>query len=115
MAAGEGGNPRSRSYSSKRPRIIGAKWLNSLSLTHRELSFNRQMAWAHASSTVGKKVPLRRVDILRRWPDDLKRVKRPDYTPVFILVDKGREVGRFAGYSSPQGFTRNLQRLLNRL
>lgn len=77
-------------------------------------AFNRQMAWAYSSSAVGKKVPLRRVDILRHWPDDLKRVSRPEYTPVFILVDKGREVGRFAGYSNPQGFTRNLQRLLNR-
>lgn len=76
--------------------------------------FNRQMAWAYASSAVGRKVPLRRVDILRHWPDDLKRVKRPYYTPVFILVDKGREVGRFEGYASPQGFTRNLQRLLLR-
>lgn len=76
--------------------------------------FNRQMAWAYSSSAVGKKVPLRRVDILRQWPGDLKRVRRPEYTPVFILVDKGREVGRFAGYSNPQGFTQNLQQLLNR-
>lgn len=74
--------------------------------------FNKQMAWAYKSSAVGKKVPLRRVDILGRWPADLKRVSRPSYTPVFILVEKGREVGRFDGYSSPQGFKRNLERLL---
>lgn len=76
--------------------------------------FNRQMAWAYASSSVGKKIPLRRVDILRRWPADLKRVNRPSYTPVFILVESGREVGRFDGYTNPQGFTSNLQRLLQR-
>ena|SRR5687767_14427443 len=75
--------------------------------------FNRQMAWAYASSGIGKRVPLRRVDILQ-WPADLKKVNRPSYTPVFILVEKGREVGRFAGYSSPQRFTSNLQRLLRK-
>lgn len=76
--------------------------------------FNRQMAWAYGSSAIGKKVPLRRVDILSRWPADLKQVDRPSYTPVFILVEKGQEVGRFAGYTSPQGFTRNLKGLLQR-
>jgi hypothetical protein len=76
--------------------------------------FNRQMAWAYESSAIGKKVPLRRVDILRRWPADLKQVNRPSYTPVFILVQKGREVGRFDGYANPQGFRRNLQRLLQK-
>lgn len=77
-------------------------------------SFNRQMAWAYASSAIGKKVPLRRVDILRRWPADLKQVKPPSYTPVFILVENGREVGRFDGYTSPQVFTRKLKELLQR-
>jgi hypothetical protein len=76
--------------------------------------FNRQMAWAYPSSAIGKKVPLRRVNILNRWPADLKQVNRPSYTPVFILVDNGREVGRFDGYNNPQGFARNLQRLLQR-
>lgn len=76
--------------------------------------FNRQMAWAYVSSAIGKKIPLRRVNILQRWPADLKRVNRPSYTPVFILVENGREVGRFDGYASPQGFTSNLRRLLKR-
>jgi hypothetical protein len=78
------------------------------------LQFNRQMARKYATSETGRKIPLRRVDILRRWPADLKRVNRPVYTPVFILVEKGREVGRFAGYGSPQQFNRDLQRLLQR-
>ena len=72
------------------------------------------MAPAYPSSVIGKKVPLRRVDILNRWPADLKRVSRPSYTPVFILVENGREVGRFDGYNNPEGFARNLQRLLQR-
>jgi hypothetical protein len=76
--------------------------------------FNRQMVWAYGSSAVGKKVPLRRVNILGKWPADLKRVSRPSYTPVFILVEKGLEVGRFAGYTNPQSFTRNLERLLRK-
>jgi hypothetical protein len=73
--------------------------------------FNRQMARIYAASALGRKIPLRRVDILRPWPADLKRVSRPPYTPVFILVENGRELGRFMGYASPEQFNRAVRRL----
>ena len=79
------------------------------------MRFNKQMAREYATSEIGKKIVLRRVNILGPWPADLKHVSRPPYTPVFILVDGGREVGRFNGYTSPQQFKHNLRRLMQRL
>ncbi|WEX09838.1 transcriptional regulator [Chelativorans sp. AA-79] len=78
------------------------------------IRFDRQMAPAYATSEIGKRVPLRRVDLMRRWPDDLKHVERPPYTPVFILVEDGREIGRFLGYRSPRQFNRDLRLMLQK-
>lgn len=76
------------------------------------MKFNRQMARGYQASETGRRIPLRRVDLMGRWPADLKGVDRPPYTPVFILVDKGRELGRFNGYDNPAQFNRDLKRLL---
>lgn len=75
--------------------------------------FNREVAPDYSKSDLGRSVPLRHVD-QRRWPSDLAAVDRPPYTPVFILVDKGREIGRFAGYTGARAFNRNLDKLLAR-
>jgi thioredoxin-related protein len=77
------------------------------------MRFNRQMARAYRTSEIGRQIPLRPVNLNRRWPADLKNVDRPPYTPVFILVEDGREIGRFNGYTGPSQFNRELKRLLN--
>lgn len=76
------------------------------------IRFNKQAAKAYQDSDVGRQVPLRRVNLQKRWPEDLKAVDRPPYTPVFILVENGKELGRFNGYTGPKQFERNLRRLL---
>jgi thioredoxin-related protein len=60
-------------------------------------------------------VPLRQIDARRPWPKDLSRVLRPRATPIFILVEEGREIGRFAGYVSPDDFFAKLERLVAKL
>lgn len=75
--------------------------------------FNREMAPAYERSEIGRAIPLRRIDP-RRWPADLAAVERTPYTPVFILVEEGREVGRFMGYAGPGHFKRKLSDLLAR-
>ncbi len=47
--------------------------------------------------------PVRRVDIHDPRPDGLKWIKRVVYTPTFVLIDNGREVGRIIGYPG-EGF-----------
>jgi thioredoxin-related protein len=75
--------------------------------------FDREMASAYENSETGRSVPLRRINP-RKWPSDLAAVKKTPYTPVFILVDEGREIGRFAGYSGSAQFQSKLGQLLAR-
>jgi hypothetical protein len=51
-----------------------------------------------------KELPLRRVDIHDRWPYKNAGVRRAMGTPTFILVEGGKEIGRFAGYGSSELF-----------
>jgi thioredoxin-related protein len=60
--------------------------------------FDREVAPAYQKTTEGKRAPLRRVDIGKPRPPDLAFIQRERFTPVFVLVDNGREVGRIRGY-----------------
>jgi thioredoxin-related protein len=77
--------------------------------------FRREVAPGYDRTAAGKLAPLRRINPLRGWPSDLADVTPARYTPVFILVDHGREIGRFAGYSDPDSFFAELKPLLARL
>ena len=77
--------------------------------------FNREVAPKYSTSDAGKLAPLRKVSPVKRWPADLKGVRPVHFTPVFILVNDGREVGRFAGYNTEAKFWSRLQPLLAKL
>ena len=76
--------------------------------------FHREVEPDYARSPAGQLAPLRRVSVLAKWPDDLPEIRSVHATPYFILVDNGREIGRFAGYSSSNLFWKNLDNLLSR-
>lgn len=59
----------------------------------------------------GRFAPLRVVD-LRALPDDLALVRRPVFTPTFILTRDGQEIGRIEGYPGEDFFWGLLGRLL---
>ena len=77
--------------------------------------FHREVGDTYAATPAGQAAPLRSVSPYRKWPADLASVRRAPYTPVFILVDNGREVGRFAGYNSREWFWSKLNPLLAKL
>lgn len=77
--------------------------------------FHREVGDTYAATPAGKVAPLRPVSVYKKWPDDLAGIRRAPYTPVFILVDNGREVGRFAGYKSRAWFWSKLNPLLAKL
>ena len=52
----------------------------------------------------GTSAPLRRVDLHASRPVDLAAVKGLRYTPTFVLLDRGREVGRIPGYAGEDHF-----------
>lgn len=59
--------------------------------------------------------PLRRVDIEDPLPADLGALARVRFTPTFVLVDRGREVGRIVGYPGEDFFWGLLGELIERL
>ena len=77
--------------------------------------FRSEVAPTYETTEVGKIAPLRTVSALKKWPDDLAQVQPAPYTPVFILVENGQEVGRFAGYTSAADFWSQLKPLIARL
>lgn len=60
-------------------------------------------------------VPLRRVDIDDDRPDDLKHVNGIVYTPTFIIMKEGQEVGRIIGYPGEDFFWQLLNEILLKL
>jgi hypothetical protein len=66
--------------------------------------FDREIAPIYAKADEGKVAPLRRVDINAPVPPDLGSVAVERITPVFVLVDQGREIGRIRGYPGEDNF-----------
>lgn len=62
----------------------------------------------------GRRAPLRRVDI-HALPDDLRLASRPQFTPTFVLVEDGVEIGRIEGHPGEDFFWPLLSRLLESL
>jgi len=63
----------------------------------------------------GKRYPLRPINIHEKWPEDLSQIKSEIFTPSFILVDKGQEVGRIRGYNGDEFFWFLLDELIEKL
>ena len=66
--------------------------------------FDREIAAIYPKTDEGKAAPLRRVDIYAPIPPDLGSVSVERVTPVFVLVDQGREIGRIRGYPGEDNF-----------
>ena len=52
----------------------------------------------------GKRAPLRQVDIFDPLPDDLNHIAPGRFTPTFVLIEDGREIGRIRGYPGEDFF-----------
>ena len=78
-------------------------------------AFDRDVAPGYAKSEEGLRAPLRRVDVDKALPPDLAFIQVERMTPVFVLVDKGREIGRIRGYPGPEGFWMQISVLFDKL
>jgi hypothetical protein len=67
-------------------------------------AFDREIAPIYPRTPIGRLAPLRRVDIYRPVPDDLSFLRVERVTPVFVLIDRGREIGRIRGYPGEANF-----------
>lgn len=70
---------------------------------------------AYPKTEEGEIAPLRRVDIHEELPEDLSHLTVERFTPVFVLLDDGDEVGRIRGYPGDQFFWFRLDELIDQL
>ena len=77
--------------------------------------WNREIAPIYPKTDEGKRAPLRRVDIAAPRPADLAAVTNIVYTPTFVLMDEGREIGRIVGYGGDEIFWSLLTELVAKL
>jgi hypothetical protein len=67
-------------------------------------TFDREIAPIYPKTAEGQRAPLRRVNIDYPLPTDLSFIAVERLAPLFVLVDKGREVGRIRGYPGEDHF-----------
>ena len=77
--------------------------------------WDEQVGVVYHQTTEGKRAPLRRVDIRARMPGELQSLKSVVYTPTFVLLENGVEVGRIEGYPGEDSFWGLLEQLLGKL
>jgi thioredoxin-related protein len=78
-------------------------------------AFDREIAPVYDKTDEGRRIPLRRVDIMQKSPQDLSFIDIERLTPLFVLVDKGREIGRIRGYPGEDNFWGLLGALIKKL
>ena len=77
--------------------------------------FDRDIGTIYGKTEEGLRAPLRRLDIDKPLPPDLSFIQVERLTPLFVLVDKGHEIGRIRGYGGPEMFWTQLYMLMQKL
>jgi len=77
-------------------------------------AWNRDVGTIYTKTEEGQRAPLRRVDVDAPRPADLQHILGIVYTPTFVLVEGGREVGRIVGYPGDDHFWGLLGELLRK-
>ncbi len=78
-------------------------------------AFDREIAPVYGKTPEGARAPLRRVDISQPTPPELGFIALERLTPLFVLIDKGREIGRIRGYPGADNFWGLLGALVKKL
>jgi thioredoxin-related protein len=66
--------------------------------------WHAEIGGIYPKTSEGKKAPLRLVDIDEPIPDDLAGIRIERFTPTFVVVNEGKEVGRIRGYPGDEFF-----------
>jgi thioredoxin-related protein len=77
--------------------------------------FNAEIGPIYPKTAEAKRAPLRHVDVSQPIPPELQFIDRDQLTPLFVLIENGREIGRIRGYPGEDHFWGLLEILLRRL
>ena len=78
-------------------------------------AFEREIAPVYGKTDEGRRAPLRRVDFDGARPADLTFIEVERLTPLFVLIENGREIGRIRGYPGEDHFWGLLGALIEKL
>lgn len=79
------------------------------------LRWERDVGSTYDRTDEAKVLPLRRIDIGRQSASGVTLNSPVHYTPTFIVVDKGREIGRIEGFAGDDAFWGRLDELAAKL
>lgn len=75
-------------------------------------TWNATIAPIYPKTPEGQFAPLRRADLREGPPEGVTYARGVNYTPTFILLDDGKEIGRIEGYPGEDFFWGLLQMML---
>ena len=78
-------------------------------------AWHREIGPVYPKTAEGRQAPLRQLDIFQPLPDDLKHIVPGRFTPTFVLVENGREIGRIRGYPGEDFFWGLLGEMIEKL
>lgn len=77
--------------------------------------WDEEVGRIYPKTAESKIIPLRYHDVHDERPDDLSFIRGVIYTPTFVAVEDGREVGRIVGYMGDFFFWEQLDGLIKKL
>lgn len=77
--------------------------------------FDAEIGPLYVRTAEGRCAPLRRIDADKRLPSELAFIETERLRPAFVLIDRGREIGRIRGYPGDDHFWGLLGMLLAKL
>ena len=78
-------------------------------------AWDEEIGVVYHKTDEGRRAPLRRIDMTAAQPPELSQVEGVIFSPTFVLVKNGEEIGRIVGYPGEHFFWPMLQALLDRL
>ncbi len=78
-------------------------------------AWHKEVGPGYPKSTEGQRAPLRRLDLADTAKAGITFATPITASPTFVLVDKGREIGRITGYPGPDFFWGLLAQLVAKL
>jgi hypothetical protein len=76
--------------------------------------WNAQIAPIYPKTSEGAQAPLTRLDIHAALPPGISVKRMPQFTPTFVLLQDGKEIGRIEGYPGEDFFWGLLDQMLSR-
>lgn len=75
------------------------------------LAWEREIGPAYPNTSEGRRAPLTRRRIGESLPEGVTLARPARFTPTFVLLEDGREIGRIEGYPGAEFFWFRLQQL----